>query len=75
MKQSLDDALTPTCPSCGHVMKLVRAIPRLAALPELLLFSCPSCNQVETKEAKRVGMVTPASIPPSSPSSQEPRAY
>jgi uncharacterized Zn finger protein (UPF0148 family) len=75
MNQTLENAPTIVCPSCGHVMKLVRAIPRLAALPEVLLFSCPSCNQVETKEAKRVSVVTSASVPPSSPSSLESRAY
>ena len=38
------------CPRCGHLMTLVRTVPKLSALPELLIFRCPACNEVETKE-------------------------
>jgi hypothetical protein len=34
-------------------MKLDHTIPKLGALPELLVFVCPSCNAVETKEGDR----------------------
>ena len=32
-------------------MKLARTVPKFGALPELLVFQCPSCNEVETKES------------------------
>jgi hypothetical protein len=47
------------CPSCGNMMKLLRTVPRLdqrgpdpqgGGLPDLLVFLCPSCNEIETKE-------------------------
>ena len=38
------------CPRCGHLMTLVGTVPKLGALPELLVYRCPSCNEVETKE-------------------------
>jgi predicted RNA-binding Zn-ribbon protein involved in translation (DUF1610 family) len=34
-------------------MKLVRTIPKLGAFPELLIFSCPTCGEVETKEMEQ----------------------
>ena len=40
-----------TCPHCGHLMRLARTVPKLCALPELLVFQCPSCNEVETKQS------------------------
>jgi hypothetical protein len=30
-------------------MALARTVPRLGALPELLVFLCPRCRHVETK--------------------------
>jgi hypothetical protein len=32
-------------------MKLVHTIPKLGALPELLIFCCPLCNGVDTIES------------------------
>jgi hypothetical protein len=75
MYQSLDNAPSLICPTCGHAMRLVRAIPRLAALPELFVFSCPSCNHVETREAKRVSIEASVSSPSSKASLREARAY
>jgi hypothetical protein len=49
---SRDMPSTP-CPRCRRSMKLVRTIPKLGALSELLIFSCPNCGEVETKEAKQ----------------------
>jgi hypothetical protein len=31
-------------------MDLVRTIPKLGVLPELIVFHCPSCKGVDTKE-------------------------
>jgi hypothetical protein len=42
------------CPSCGGAMKPIRSVPRPERLPELLVVACPSCNEVEVKEEKRV---------------------
>jgi hypothetical protein len=44
---------TPTlvCLSCGDTMKC-HTIPKLGKLPELLVFVCPSCKEVEVKEDK-----------------------
>jgi hypothetical protein len=41
------------CPACGNVMKLVRNVPRSGGLPDLAVFACPSCSEVETKEDRR----------------------
>jgi hypothetical protein len=41
------------CSSCGNVMKLLRAVPRLGGLPELVVLVCPSCNEIETKEISK----------------------
>jgi hypothetical protein len=34
-------------------MALARTVPRLGALPELLVFLCPRCRHVETKVLER----------------------
>jgi hypothetical protein len=41
------------CPSCGDVMKLVRTVPRLGGLPDLVVLACSTCNEVEVKEERR----------------------
>ena len=46
------------CSSCGNVMKLLRTVPRLGGLPELVVFVCPSCNEVETKEISQAGRLS-----------------
>jgi hypothetical protein len=38
-----------TCTRCGQLMRLVRAMPRCGILPELHVFACPSCGDIETK--------------------------
>jgi hypothetical protein len=48
-----DDAPAIVCLSCGDAMALVRTIPKLGVRPEKLIFVCPSCNRVDTKEVKR----------------------
>jgi len=51
MLSSFDNPPIRLCPPCGNAMKVVRVVPRLGAfLPELLVFRCPSCGEVETKE-------------------------
>ena len=53
---------TPTivCVSCGDAMDLVRTIPKLGVRPEKLIFHCPSCKVVDTKE---LIFVTPPATP------------
>jgi hypothetical protein len=46
-------ASTLACLTCGDTMNNVRTIPKLGVLPELLVFVCPSCKGVDTKEIKR----------------------
>jgi len=41
----------PLCPRCDQAMKLVRIIPRLGALPELLGFHCAPSNEAVTIES------------------------
>jgi hypothetical protein len=36
---------------CGDWMNLDRTIPKLGVCPELRVFVCPSCKEVEAKEA------------------------
>ncbi len=42
------------CFSCGDTMKHFRTISKLGVRPEQLIFVCPSCKGVDTKEVKRV---------------------
>jgi hypothetical protein len=45
-----DDAQTPPpCPDCREPMKLVKTIPHLGGLPEIVVFYCSACKRVETK--------------------------
>ena len=43
---------TPTivCLSCGDTMKHLRTIAKFGVRSEKLIFVCPSCNEVDTKE-------------------------
>ena len=43
----------PKCPECREPMKLIRTIPHLGVLPELLVFYCAACKEVETSEEYR----------------------
>ena len=53
---------TPTlvCLSCGDIMQHLRTIPKLGVRPEKLIFRCPSCKGIDTKE---LISVTPPSTP------------
>jgi hypothetical protein len=42
------------CPSCGDTMKHLRTIPKLGARLEQFVFVCPSCEGLDTREARRV---------------------
>jgi hypothetical protein len=37
------------CTRCGDAMQLIRSVPHLRELPELHVFVCPSCGDVDTK--------------------------
>ncbi len=41
------------CPSCGDTMRPVRTIPQLGPRLEQLIFVCPSCDEMSTKDVKR----------------------
>ena len=42
---------TVSCPRCRREMQFVRSIPKLGTvLPELYIFLCPDCGEVETRE-------------------------
>ena len=45
-----DSTPTLVCLSCGDAMDLVRTIPKLGVRREKLIFVCPSCEEVDTKE-------------------------
>jgi hypothetical protein len=48
-----DNTPTLVCLSCGDTMKLLRAIPKLGVRAEQLIFLCPSCKGVDTRELIR----------------------
>jgi hypothetical protein len=52
MAQLPDNLPIVVCPACAQAMKLLRTVPRMGGLPELFIFLCPSCNEVETQEGK-----------------------
>jgi hypothetical protein len=45
-----DSTRTILCLSCGDTMKHFRTLPRRGVSPEKLIFVCPSCKGVDTKE-------------------------
>jgi predicted RNA-binding Zn-ribbon protein involved in translation (DUF1610 family) len=53
MAQLTDNLPILVCPACGQATKLLRTVPRVGGLPALLVFVCPACNEVETREDKR----------------------
>jgi hypothetical protein len=48
-----DSTRTLVCLSCGDTMKHLRTLPKLGVRPEKLIFVCPSCKAVDTKEARK----------------------
>jgi ribosomal protein L44E len=42
--------LTLVCRSCGDTMQNLRSIPKLGVRRAQLVFVCPSCKAVDTKE-------------------------
>jgi hypothetical protein len=48
-----DSTHTLVCLSCGDTMKHLRTLPKFGVRPEKLIFVCPSCKGIDTKEAKR----------------------
>jgi hypothetical protein len=58
-----DNPPTLACLSCGDAMEFVRTIPKLGILPELLVFHCPSCKEVDTKELMSTRHETALTIP------------
>jgi len=42
------EAPSLACLFCGDGMKYVCTIPQLGMLPELFVFHCPRCNDLET---------------------------
>jgi transposase len=48
---SLADAgASRPCSRCGEQMKLLRTVPRFGPHPELGVFRCVACSEVETRE-------------------------
>ena len=45
-----DSTRTIVCLSCGDTMKHLRTLPRLGVRLEKLIFVCPSCKGIDTKE-------------------------
>lgn len=39
---------SPVCRLCERTMKLDRILPKLGGLPEILVYHCAVCNEVET---------------------------
>ena len=48
-RMSSDAPTGPLCPDCREPMKLVKTLPHLGGLPEILVFYCSRCKQAETK--------------------------
>jgi hypothetical protein len=45
-----DDEQSCDCRICEQPMKLIRRLPRIGAAPELLVFYCRECNEVDSAE-------------------------
>jgi len=59
----LDSTRTLVCLSCGDTMKHLRTLPKLSMRPEKLIFVCPSCKEVDTKELISTRHETASNIP------------
>jgi hypothetical protein len=46
MQNDLDPSCA--CRACDEPMKLIRRLPRIGAAPELLVFYCRDCNEVDS---------------------------
>jgi hypothetical protein len=42
--------LSPVCRLCGRPMQLDRILPKVGGLPEILVYHCVVCNEVETDD-------------------------
>jgi hypothetical protein len=51
----------PNCRRCQHPVKLIRAIPQIGMLPELQVFRCVACSEIETQENQK-GEVGPPQL-------------
>jgi hypothetical protein len=40
----------PVCLLCSEAMQVARTIPAVGQLPEVLVFHCEGCGEVETRE-------------------------
>jgi protein-arginine kinase activator protein McsA len=47
-----DSNRTLVCPSCGDTMRHLRTVPKIGVRQEKLIFVCPSCKKVDTKEIR-----------------------
>jgi predicted RNA-binding Zn-ribbon protein involved in translation (DUF1610 family) len=49
-----EQAPVNSCPRCERPMKFIKSISKLGpSHPELQVFICPECGEVETKEVER----------------------
>ena len=58
-----DNTPTLVCLSCGDTMKLLRAMPKLGVRAEKLIFLCPSCKGVDTRELIRARHESASNVP------------
>jgi hypothetical protein len=51
----MQDDLDPSCAcrACDQPMKLVRRLPKIAAAPELLVFYCRDCDEIDSTNWRR----------------------
>ena len=59
----LNSTRTLVCLSCGDTMKHLRTLPKLGVRPEKLIFVCPSCKEVHTKELIKTRHETASNVP------------
>jgi hypothetical protein len=52
----LHSTRTILCLSCGDTMKHLRTLPQFGVRPEKLIFVCPSCKRVDTKEVNKLAV-------------------
>ena len=42
------------CRCCGQPMKLIRRLPKMGPAPELLVFYCRDCNEVDSASWRQI---------------------
>jgi hypothetical protein len=53
MQSQIDNDDACECRICSQPMKLIRRLPQMGPAPELLVFYCRNCNEIDSADWRR----------------------